>query len=140
MTFENPDEYRDIDFRYFDNRKGQKIYLPQFEKYIVKEGQRHLEEGQILKLTITDIDLAGEFEGWRPPPWDDVRIVKSIYPPRMSFSYELSDSDGNVIKSGEEKLVDLNFDFRVRFNSHDDLFYDKAMIKDWLRKFNKKKD
>lgn len=137
VTFENPENYRDIDYNYNGNSRGQKIYLPQFEKHITKMGQRYLKDGQSLSMTITDIDLAGEHEPWRGPNLDDVRIVKSIYPPRISFTYELKDSNETVIASGEENLIDLNFEFRVRINSHDDLYYDKEMITDWFRKLPK---
>ena len=41
-------------------------------------------EGDKLTITFTDIDLAGDFEPWRGPQWDEVRIVKAIYPPRSS--------------------------------------------------------
>ena len=84
-------------------------------------------------MIITDINLAGEYEPWRSIDFDDIRIVKSIYPPRITFTYELKDEEGNIIKSGEEKLVDMNFDWKIRINYSDDLFYDKAMITDWFR-------
>lgn len=137
VVFENPSGFRDIDYGYHGNRQGQKIYLPEIERYILKEGKRYLLDGQSLRMTITDIDLAGEFEGWHPPPWDDVRILKGIYPPRISFSFELVAEDGTIIKSGEERLSDLNFEFRIRTNHTDDLYYDKAMIRDWLKDLNR---
>jgi len=99
----------------------------------LKQGKRFLKEGQTLSMTITDVDLAGEYEPWRSPDFDDIRIVKDIYPPRISFSFELKDSEGTVLKSGEEKLVDMSFQYRVRISSYDDLFYDKEMITDWMR-------
>ncbi len=136
VIFENPEDYRDIDYDYRGNKRGQRIYLPDLKKYIEKHGEKYLREAQVLTLTFTDIDLAGDYEPWRTPPADDIRIVKGIYPPRMSFSYELTDGDGNVLKSGEESLVDLSFDFRIRTSHFDHLFYEKAMIGDWMRSFN----
>jgi len=138
LTFENPNDYRDIDYQYSGNKRGQKIYLPQFEKHINKQAKRFLEEGQVLSMVITDIDLAGEYEPWRSADAMDIRIVKSIYPPRITFSYELKDAEGNVLKSGEEKLSDVSFDYKIRINYSDDLFYDKELITDWFRKLNKK--
>lgn len=137
VIFDNPDKFRDVEYGYHGQKRGQKIYLPQLEKHIIRQAERVLEDGQAFIITITDIDLAGEHEPWRTPPMDDIRIVKSIYPPRMDFSYEVRDSAGNVLKSGEERLTDLNFDFRIRINYHDDLFYDKAMITDWFRSLSK---
>ena len=135
VIFQNPDEYRDIDYYYAGGKKGQRIYLPQLKEHIEKYGARHLREGLVLTLTFTDIDLAGEHEPWRGSLTHDIRIVRSIYPPRMTFIYELADADGNVLKTGEERLVDLAFDYRMRTNFHDNLYYDKAMIGRWLRKF-----
>ena len=133
VIFENPEEYRDIDYGDGNTRRGIKVHLPILEKHILKQGKRFLKEGQTLSMTITDVDLAGEYEPWRSPDFDDIRIVKDIYPPRISFSFELKDSEGTVLKSGEEKLVDMSFQYRVRISSYDDLFYDKEMITDWMR-------
>ena len=133
VIFQNPDEYRDIDYYFAGNKKGQRVYLPEIKEYIEKYGAKQLPEGFVLTLTFTDIDLAGEHEPWRGLLSNDIRIVRSIYPPRMTFSYELVDGDGKVLQAGEERLVDLAFDFRVRTNFHDNLFYDKAMIGRWLR-------
>ena len=140
VIFQNPDDYRDIDYYYSGHKKGQRIYLPQLKEYIEKQGAKQLREGLVLTLTFTDIDLAGEHEPWRGFLNHDIRIVRSIYPPRMTFSYELVDGDGNVLQTGEERLVDLAFDFRIRTNYHDNLYYDKAMIGRWLRKFAREKE
>ncbi|MCZ6674017.1 MAG: DUF3016 domain-containing protein [Verrucomicrobia bacterium] len=140
VVFENPEEYRDIDYGDHQTKRGIKIHLPRLEQHILKLGKRYLKDGQTLTMNVTDIDLAGDYEPWRSPDFDDIRIVKSIYPPRISFSYEFKDSEGNILKSGEEKLVDLAFDFRVRISSYDDLFYDKEMITDWMRKITKDLD
>ena len=140
VIFQNPDDYRDIDYYYAGNKKGQRVYLPELKEYIEKHGTKQLREGHVLTLTFTDIDLAGEHEPWRGVLTHDIRIVRSIYPPRMTFSYELVDGEGNVLQAGEEKLVDLAFDFRIRTNYHDNLYYDKAMIGRWLRELAREKE
>ena len=134
VVFEDPESFRDIDYGHHNTQRGIKVHLPQIEKHIQKQAKRFLEEGQTLSMTITDLDLAGDYEPWRSPSWDDVRIVKSIYPPRIQFTYELKDAEGNVLSSGEEKITDIAFEYRVRLSSYDELFYDKAMITDWMRK------
>ena len=97
VVFENPEEYRDIDYGDGQTTRGIKIHIPRLEKHIKKQAERYLKEGQSLSMTITDIDLAGEYEPWRSIDFDDVRIVKAIYPPRVSFSYELKDNEGNIL-------------------------------------------
>ena len=34
-------------------------------------------------IAVTDVDMAGDFEWWRGPRADHVRIVKDVYPPRI---------------------------------------------------------
>jgi hypothetical protein len=87
-----------------------------------------------LKVTFTDIDLAGDYEPWRGPQLMDVRIVKSIYPPRLTFTFQLTDESGRVLSEGERKLVDLGFQMRITRSFNDDLLrYEKDMLTDWLR-------
>lgn len=138
VTFEEPENYRDIDYGDGNTRRGIKVHIPILEKHIIKQSKRYLKDGQNLTMIITDVDLAGDYEPWRSPNFDDIRIVKSIYPPRISFSFELKDADGNVLLSGEENLVDMNFQYRLRSRTYDELFYDKEMITDWMRNMVRK--
>ncbi len=138
VTFEEPENYRDIDYGDGNTRRGIKVHIPILEKHIIKQSKRYLKDGQNLTMIITDVDLAGDYEPWRSPNFDDIRIVKSIYPPRISFSFELKDADGNVLSSGEENLVDMNFQYRLRSRTYDELFYDKEMITDWMRNMVRK--
>ncbi|MCB1122337.1 MAG: DUF3016 domain-containing protein [Verrucomicrobiae bacterium] len=140
VTFQNPEKYRDIEYGEGRVERGIKIYLPMLEKFITQQAKRYLEDGQHLSIVFSDIDLAGEYEPWRRIEYQDIRIVKSIYPPLMVFNYELTDSDGNVIKSGEERLLDLTFEYRPRISFHDDLFYEKEMLKDWFHTLKRKSD
>ena len=137
VTFEEPEKFRDIDYGDGNTRRGIKVHIPILEKHIIKSGKRFLTEGQTLSMTVTDVDLAGDYEPWLSIDFSDIRIVKGIYPPRISFSFELKDAEGNVLKSGEENLVDMNFQYRMRVRIHDELFYDKEMITDWMRKITK---
>jgi hypothetical protein len=84
-------------------------------------------------MTFTDIDLAGEFEPQRGPDFNNVRIIKDIYPPRLTFTYKLTDASGAVLKEGQEKLVDLSFQMSATvIDNNDPLHYEKSMLKDWL--------
>ena len=84
-------------------------------------------------MTFSDIDLAGDFEPWHGAQFDDVRIIKDIYVPRMNFSFKVTDASGTVIKSGERKLVDPAFQFNITPAFRDDpLRYEKAMLDSWF--------
>ena len=62
--------------------------------------------GLTLDVRMTNIDLAGEFEPWRGPQFDRVRIMREIYPPRVALEFRLTDAGGAVVKEGQRVLLD----------------------------------
>ena len=135
VTFQNPEKFRDIKDSSMDTEKGREANLALVREYIEERASRLLEPGQKLSVTITDIDLAGEYEPWRGPSAQDVRIVKSIYPPRFEMSFRVTDESGAVIKEGKSKLSDMNFQNNVHSaNTSDPLRYEKRLLDDWLRR------
>ncbi len=96
---------------------------------------RILPKDQHLSVTITDVKLAGDFEPWHGPDFHDVRVVKSIYPPRVKLSFTLTDANGNVIESGDRELRDLAFLNRgTSVRSNQPYRYEKRMLSDWLKR------
>lgn len=64
----------------------------------------------------------------------DVRVIQRVDIPRMTFSYSLTDSSGEVLKSEDDfKLKDMGFmDTNIRNMRNENLFYEKAMLDDWF--------
>ena len=61
--------------------------------------------------------------------------MKAIYPPRMVFSYRVTDASGDVVRKGDETLTDNNYLTTGRLTIRSDMLrYDKALISDWYRK------
>src|SRR4051812_14829132 len=54
--------------------------LAELTDYLTWRGASVIGAGNKLTVTFTDIDLAGDFEPWRGSRWDDIRIVKPLYP------------------------------------------------------------
>ncbi len=136
VTFTHPEKFADLkeSSSDYDNDRGREQYLPPLQEYLVKEASRRLPADQKLAVEFTEIDLAGDFEPWHGPQFNDVRIVKDLYVPRLTFRFTLTDASGKVLKEGERKLVDLGFQLRLGsgFRS-DSLRYEKEMLSDWLR-------
>jgi hypothetical protein len=134
VMFENPENFRDVRDDENGSESGRDGYLNVFKEHLEKNAARHLSEGQTLTITFTDIDMAGDFEAWRGPKFQDVRIIKDVYPPRMTFSFKVTDASGAVVKEGARKLVDQAFQMRMGLGrGTDSLFYEKDMLNDWLR-------
>ena len=133
ITFDHPEKFRDIKDHEQPTDRGQEAILNQIRTFMVKRAEQYLPGGYGLTVTFTDIDLAGDFEPWRGPNWDDVRMVKDIYPPSFRFAYSITDETGKVVKSGNEDITDLAFQMRTTIDSNDPLHYEKDILNDWLR-------
>jgi len=130
VNFEDSDKFTDV--RDSSNGSTNQYYLDELSKYLKEQAAGRLTAGQTLSVTFTDIDLAGDIP---PGRIDDVRIIKSIYIPRMKLRFQLQDSGGAVIKEGERNLSDLSYqDTAPPIGQNDPLRYDKALLADWIRK------
>jgi hypothetical protein len=139
VDWTDPAQFSDI--RYSGNRwqaeRGN--WVEQLAQYLQKSALKKLPQGETLQVTFTDIKRAGNYEPWHGPNFSDVRIVKSIYPPRIDLTFNLTGADGQVIASGERKLRDPAFLDRGSVNSIEPYRFEKRMLKDWVaREFGRK--
>ncbi|GHG04469.1 DUF3016 domain-containing protein [Thalassotalea marina] len=129
VTWTNPEKYRDIDPGDSHREKFKRQIFSNFEKHFAKLAKA-LPEGQVLKINVTDVDLAGDAKF----NMERIRIVRDIYFPRLEFSYEVVDASGNTLHSGEENLKDMSFMMRGGAKYGNDLLsYEKRMLDDWFR-------
>lgn len=142
IEWTDPEEFRDADYYYNGGARSKEIVLNNLEKYFIRLAERHLTEGTVLEMTVTELDLAGDFEPWRSPDFNDVRIVKEIYPALIEFDFRWIAEDGTVIAEGSERLRDtlvprsIAASFIGRTENYP---YVKAMVRDWMRKLGKDK-
>jgi hypothetical protein len=111
---------------------GQQSYIKTLTAFLEKKLEDRLPPGQQVHLVFTDIDMAGEFEPWRPGGFDDVRIVKDLYPPRINLSYSLTDEAGNVLRQKNCKLRDLSFMYTSGALDTDPLRHEKELLSQWV--------
>lgn len=133
VEFQNPDKFRDVR----DSLGGptDENALAALRTYLEENAPARLETGQKLRVTFTDIDLAGDFPVAGGGRYDRVRVIRSIYIPRQEFTFQVTDAAGHVVKEGKRTLTDLNFQSKgMRIGSDQPYFYDKALLEDWLRK------
>lgn len=109
-------------------------YLKPLKSYITRRASRILAAGQRLDIEVTDVDRAGEYEPWRGAVFNDVRIVRNAYPPRIDLNFILYGANGKVPPEGSRKLRDASFLSRSAGTDPDSLRYEKSLIDLWLRK------
>ncbi len=134
VNYQDPENFTDMKDGFYGTAKGMAAYQEEFAKYVTRTADRFLPQGQTMEITFTDVDMAGDFEPWRGSQASDVRIIKSIYPPRLKFNYVVKDADGVVVKDGSERLSDLSFQNAIGLNRQDTFYYEQSLIGDWLRK------
>ena len=134
VIFYEPESYTDIrDSMFSVSTSARDTLLGRLRTYLVRHANRLLTPGQQLKIVVTDLDLAGDFEPWPGVQQGDVRVVRDIYPPDIKLMFQLTDADGHVLKQGERDLTDLNFLLRLAVNLDDPLRFEEDLLGDWLR-------
>jgi hypothetical protein len=131
VEFQNPDDFRDVR----DSLGGStdQNALASLRTWLQENAPVHLSAGQKLRVTFTDIDLAGDFLPGANV--DRVRIIRGVYIPRMELSFAVTDAAGQVVKQGTRTLTNLDFqNTGRRIGSDQPFFYDKQLLEDWLRK------
>ena len=134
VTFVAPEKFTDVKDDYMGSDKGRAALLDQLKDCLVTEGAKVVAPDQRLEIKVTDIDLAGDFEPWRGPELQNVRIVKDVYPPRVKLEFRLLSADGKVVTEGKRELQDLGFLMKLAVPTTEPLRYDKQQLVDWLRR------
>ncbi len=138
VNFENPANFTDVKAHAMDDLS--ETYLAELRTHLQRRARSYLAPNQTLTMTFTDFDMAGEFEPWRLRirnvrlDTQKGRLMRSFYPPRAEFTWVLSDENGNIVREGKERLVDMSFDLLANFNTDSQvLYYEKQMLDDWMR-------
>ena len=131
VSFDHPEKFTDLQDRRLVDERVTNTYVADLRRFIETHAAEHLAAGQRLVVTITDVDMAGELET-RGNLRQDVRLLRPATPPRINLSFQVVDAGGNVLKSGDRRLTDLDYQ-HPEYRSHDTtLFFEKKLLSDWL--------
>lgn len=96
---------------------------------------KKLPDGYQLDVTVNDVDLAGDV---RPNMSSvaQIRLMTTIYWPRMKFHYELRNDKNEMISSGDEQLSDMGYltNTRMTLAGATSFEFEEKMISDWFRR------
>jgi hypothetical protein len=90
VTFIEPEKFTDA--RRAELEPTPSGILRELERFLIETGARYVPENMRLYIWVTNIDLAGDFELFRGPQADQVRITRGLYPPRIALEFEVVDS------------------------------------------------
>jgi len=132
VNWQDSDHYADIRPTNETQAGFQSRVFKEFENMFDKMAKK-LPDGYKLQVNVTDLDLAGEVWPMHRAAGRDIRIVRDIDWPRISFTYVLKDSQDKEVASGKEDLADMNFRARPNIRSGMDGFgYEENMLNDWF--------
>jgi hypothetical protein len=127
ITFSKPDTYTDIRSAFSGPRYSIKDITSNLEKYLTRLADK-LPPTYVLKMNITDIDLAGDTRG------QNTRIVMQMFSPRLAFDYQLLDENNQVVLENTESIRDSSFmDNQSLRYKNEFLGYEKKLLDDWSR-------
>jgi hypothetical protein len=131
VTWTDYEKYTDIRSGNESRKHFRERTFYNFEKHFTKLAKK-LPEDQVLKINVTNVDLAGDTNAGGI---DQLRIVKDIYFPRMNFTYQLLNSDGSEVSAAKVALKNMSFMMggNLRYRN-DSLGYEKYMLDDWFFK------
>ncbi|MGS0690080.1 DUF3016 domain-containing protein [Shewanella sp. 30m-9] len=133
IEWQDPNSFRDIRSGGEIQSRFEKRTFEQLTKSLNKEAVKVLKPEQKLEMVVTDLDLAGDVRPTFGATTHDLRVVKNIYPPRITFSYKILQDD-KVIMAGDEKLTDMNFMYSVNARNDKPYRYENTMLASWLKK------
>jgi hypothetical protein len=133
IEWQDPGKYRDIRA----GNEGQQDFEQRVTAALTRSFEDaaadHLPDTQSLHVTITDVDLAGDVEYFFLDFPQGIRVMRDVYFPSISFTYELKEVDGSVIASGEENIKDMGYRFSGMTFINDPPFnYEDRLIHDWI--------
>jgi Protein of unknown function (DUF3016) len=135
VDYANAKEFTDVgDERRQPTDAERDAILKQLTTFIEQRAGARVPQGSTLAITVTDIDRAGEFEVWRGPQADHIRVFKPVYSPRIKLTFSLVDANGGKIAGGDRDLRDLDYLTGIIDDRQDPLRYEKRMLNRWIQR------
>lgn len=120
-------------------RRDTERQIKMLADWLTKAAQKNLAAGQSLHITLTDVDLAGDYEPSTGFDMQHVRVVREMYPPNIDLSWRLTDANGANLDEGAVGLRDMGFLSANSPTTQQSLTYEKRMLRKWLSQHFPKK-
>lgn len=135
VTWQDVEDYRDI-------RAAQELQ-ERFQNSVTSGLTAHFQElaatlpaDHVLRITVTDLDLAGRVEPIYTDSFTRVRVMNRIDYPMITLNFEYLDASGTVLKSGSETVKDMGLlETRkaMMASGRDHLYHEKRLLDKWFK-------
>lgn len=128
VSFINPTSYSDAGTTAWDGQANLKTLAAHLEQL----GQRWLPAGQVLKVEIVDVDLAGYLRPQRDGT--QLRVVRGGADwPSIKLRYTLEEN-GKALRSDEDQVSDMTYaQGMAGRRDSTPLYHDKRMLEGWFK-------
>lgn len=125
VSFVQPEKFSDAGFGALERERTLKMLAQHFDRLA-----QRLPDGRVLKVSVTDVDLAGEVDTLAV---HRIRVMGQLPDaPRMSLKFELLQGDQPLAR-GEEQLIDMAYQFgQFRGRREEPLAYEARMLERWF--------
>ena len=130
VTLINPRDFSDIDTGNFGIQSD---FEQSVANKLAEALAEHFKETELtIDITFTNIDLAGETRFNMP----EIRVLKDLYIPRMSFEYVIKDVAGNVMLADTVDIKDMGYLSKRLFGreANELIGYDTRMLIEYFEK------
>jgi hypothetical protein len=134
VKFGDLSKFSDLRMSILTTERDRASLAEELARHIEHEATARLAPGMRLAVTITDVDMAGEYPPISGSLSRDVRVIKDVYPPRIDLDFTLMRSDGSVDRTGHRELRDPGFLWSASPLARDRLVHEKGLLDLWLRR------
>lgn len=131
VSWSNVDKYRDLRAVNEVKSKFQQRFFKEMGKHL-NELAEQLPSGYKLTLDVDNVDLAGHITFVRG---QEIRVIKDMYYPNISFNYTLTDDKGQVVDQKATKAKGKAFMMNASTQlGHRSFPYEKNLFSHWFNK------
>ncbi len=135
VAFENGKSFSDYQLSGRSKSKSLEVLQKDMATLFTEVAKDFIQSDQKMKVTITNIDLAGRIVYSAGGSGQDIRVLRDNNFIRLYFTYELTDASGKVIKQGQYQLKDFSDDHRPKRNfklSEGTVNHFRKPLKEWF--------
>jgi len=127
VSYAAQDRLTDAGFSVHEVLRTQRLLTAHLERLA-----QALPDGQVLKIEVRDIDLAGEPDTL---VFDRVRVLGRVPDsPRLDLRFELRADGGDLLRQGDVVLTDMAYLQRgIGVRRSQPLAYERRLLDDWFR-------